>query len=108
MTRYELNIPEQVKDAIRQQLAYLRDQGAPEDRLDHWFRGLLDLLGTLCEWPRRFPVAETVTAAKGHEVRCANHGDYALFYRIDEEARVVEVIAFRHGRQRPWLEGEGE
>jgi plasmid stabilization system protein ParE len=104
--RYEVNLPDAVKDAIRQQTEYLRDQGAPEDRLTHWFLGLLDLLDTLCEWPRRFPVAETVTPAKGFEVRRANHGDYARFYRIDDPAQLVEVIAFRHGRQQPWLEGE--
>lgn len=37
----------------------------------------------------------------GYEVRRANYGDYAIFFRVDDAQQVVEVLAFRHGRRRP-------
>ena len=103
---YRVLMSPKVLDAIDRHLVYLRHEGAPPDRMDAWLEGLLATIDSLYLMPRRFPVAETVMGAKGYEVRRANHGDYALFYRINEDTRMVEVIAFRHGRQRPWLENE--
>jgi plasmid stabilization system protein ParE len=108
---YRVVIPQEVHEAIDAQVQYLINEGAPRDRVDDWLARLFDRIQSLDKMPRRFPVAEAVTAAKGYEVRRVNHGQYALFYRIDDSHRVVEFIAFRHGRQRPWLEddiGEGE
>ncbi len=101
---YRVVIPQTVLDAIDSHLRYLRREGAPAKRVDAWLDRLASHIDSLAELPRRCPVAEAVTAAVGYEVRRLKHGDYAVFYRIDERARVVEIMAFRHGRQRPWLE----
>jgi plasmid stabilization system protein ParE len=58
--------------------------------------------------PRRFPVAERESEMFGQEVRRVNHGDYAVFYFVDEGEGVVELLAFRHGRRRPWLGGDAD
>ncbi|MFN0132766.1 MAG: type II toxin-antitoxin system RelE/ParE family toxin [Phycisphaerales bacterium] len=104
---YGVLISPEVLDAIDRHLVYLRHEGAPPDRMEAWLGGLLATIDSLYLMPRRFPVAETVTAANGYEVRRVNHGDYSLFYHIDDNDHLVEILAFRHGRQRPWLEGEG-
>ena len=103
---YRVLMSPEVLDAIDRHLFYLRHEGTPPDRMDAWLGGLLASIDSLYLMPRRFPVAEALVGAKSYQVRRVNYGDYALFYRIDEEARLVEVIAFRHGRQLPWLEGE--
>ena len=59
---------------------------------------------SLEQWPRRFPVADAISQAKGYEVRRANYGEYAVFYRVDESRAVVELLAFRHARRRPWAD----
>ena len=41
---YRVVIPTTVLDAIDAQMAYLREQGAPPDRLDGWFMRLFDLI----------------------------------------------------------------
>lgn len=101
---YRVVIPGAVLDAIDAQMAYLVEQGAPPDRLTAWLASLYDLIESLDRLPRRFPVAEAVTAAQGDDVRRMNFGEYAVFFRVIDSRKVVELLAFRHGRQRPWKE----
>lgn len=101
---FRVVIARAAEDAIAAQVEYLKQQSAPPDRVDRWLTGLFDLIDSLNELPRRFPVAEAVTAAAGFEVRRVNYADYAVFFRVNDAQALVEVIAFRHGRQRPWLE----
>lgn len=102
---YQVLIPQEVEDAIAAQVDYLKGQaGASGERVDRWLVRLFDLIDSLQRWPSRFPVAATVSEAVGYEVRRANHGDYAVFFRVLHEKRLVELVAFRHGRRRPWLE----
>lgn len=103
---YRVVIPTTVLDAIDAQMAYLREQGAPPDRLDGWFMRLFDLIESLDRLPKRFPIAEAVSTATGEEVRRMNFGEYAVFFRVLDSRRIVELLAFRHGRQRPWTEAE--
>lgn len=102
---YRVSISPEVLDSIDRHIVYLRHEGAPPDRIDAWLGGLRATIDSLYLMPRRFAIAEAVTAAKGYEVRRVNHGDYALFYRIDDAAQRVEVMAFRHGSQRPRVDG---
>lgn len=103
---FRVVISRTVEEAIDAQVSYLSEQGAPEVRLRRWLDGVLDLVDSLSDWPTRFPVAEALSAAMGCEVRRANSGDYAIFFRVNEADRVVEILAFRHGRRRPWLESD--
>jgi plasmid stabilization system protein ParE len=104
---YRVVIPQQVLAAIDAHVQYLINDGAPPDRVDLWLARLLTIIDSLYVMPRRFPVAKALTAAKGYEVRRVNHADCAIFYRIDDGEQRVELIAFRHGRRRPWLEDDG-
>jgi len=102
--KYRVNISREVHRAIDAQIGYLLGQGAPRDRVDDWQIRLYDLMDSLAEMPRRFPVAELPSEELGYEVRRVNLEDYALFYRVDDAGGEVEFVVFRHGRRRPWLE----
>ncbi len=102
---FRVVITREAEDAIAAQVEYLKKQSAPEDRVVRWLAGLFDLIDSLYELPRRFPVAEAVTAVAGYEVRRVNYADCGVFFRVDDAQSLVEIVAFRHGRQRPWLEG---
>jgi plasmid stabilization system protein ParE len=99
---YRVEITEEVLAAIDEQIVHLAAHGAPHSRLESWYDGLVALIHSLETNARRYPVAEAVTAAAGYEVRRANYGEYAIFYRIRSRPKAVVVIAFRHGRRRPW------
>ena len=103
---FRVVIAQEVLAAIDAQVGYYLTESAPQDAVIAWLAGLYDRIDGLYTMPRRFPVARAVTRAKGYEVRRMNHGEHAVFYRVRDAAQTVEIIAFRHGRQRPWLEGE--
>lgn len=99
---YRVVIPDEVLAAIDAQVAYLVSAGAPYGRLSRWLAGLLECADSIGHMPRRFPVAEPVSLALGSEVRRVNFADYALYYRVHDDRREVVIVAFRHGRRRPW------
>lgn len=102
---YRVVITDEVLAAIDAQIAWYIDQGVSRDLIGTWLAELVGKVNSLRELPKRFGVAETVSRIVGHEVRRMNHGEHALFYRVRDQERIVEVLAFRHGRRRPWLEG---
>lgn len=102
---YRVIIPDEVVEAISHQVRYLRAEGAPDDRLEHWLERLFEKIDSLSSHPHRFPVARAVSSARGYELRRLNFGAYAVFFRVAEAAKLVEIVALRHGRQRPWEEG---
>jgi len=60
---------------------------------------LLEKIESLYEWPLRFPVADLESMARGIEVRKMSFGNYIVTYRVDESAKTVEVLSFRHGAE---------
>jgi plasmid stabilization system protein ParE len=85
-------------------LDYYFSQEVPVEVVAAWLRGLYGKVECLYDMPRRIPVAHWMTKAKGYEIRRMNYGEYALLCRVREDERLVEIIAFRHGRRRPWHE----
>jgi plasmid stabilization system protein ParE len=96
---YKVVLTDTVRDAIETQILFYRKEGVSEEVISRWLAKLIERVDGLYEMPLRHPVAELITAAKGLEVRRLHHGEHALFYCIDEEAMLVEVVAFRHGRR---------
>lgn len=105
--KYRVIYTQEVVNAIEAQVAYFIGEQAPSDRIESWLAGLYDCMIFLDQWPRRFPIAEAISRAKGYEVRRMNYGQCAIFYRVDDGRSVVELLAFRHGRRRPWSEETG-
>lgn len=97
-----VSISQAVLDAIDAQMHYFISRETPPDRLAAWHTRLFDLIDSLGDMPSRFPVSQLTSDAVGYEVRRANFGDYAVYFRIDTQKQLVEIVAFRHAAQQPW------
>ncbi|MGB0953275.1 MAG: type II toxin-antitoxin system RelE/ParE family toxin [Planctomycetota bacterium] len=100
---YEVVLTDTVRDAIEAQILFYKEEGVALDVISNWLAKLMQRIEDLYEMPHRYPISEIVTAVSGLETRRLNHGENALYYRVDEKAKRVEIIAFRHGRRRPGL-----
>ena len=103
--RYRVVTSASAVAALEEQAMYLREQGAPEDRVAGWLRRMLDAVDALEKWLHRHGVAHDVSDAIGFVVRRLYVDDYGVLYRVDDAAGVVEILAVRHGRRRPWTGG---
>lgn len=65
-----------------------------------WFNGLMDIIHSLVDHPRRCPLAEGFPPAK--EIRQLLYGrrPYLLFFRIKGDE--VQILHIRRGARKPW------
>jgi len=97
---YELSLsPGFVADA-EEQLSYLIDQGVSVDRAVAWYHRLLNRFDGIREWAKVHPIDERFLQETGIAARKINFGDYVILYRVDEDRRLVEIIALQHGATR--------
>lgn len=64
-----------------------------------WLRGLLDVIKGLEEFPTRYGVAPD-SEFLGRELRHVTFKSHRVVYLVEEDPRIVRVIAIRHGAQR--------
>ena len=83
---------------VELQVSYLAEQGVARHVIDAWFGKLSRRLLGLELWPRMYPVDADYSRAAGHTCRKVNFGDYLVFYRVVDEDRTVELIAFFSGK----------
>jgi plasmid stabilization system protein ParE len=102
--KYLVQVSREVEDAVADQVVYFHAHGAPDSRIERWLERLWDLVDSLSKMPRRFPVSVRESEMYGNELRRVNLGEYAIFYRVDEHEHAVFIVAFRHGKRRPWIE----
>jgi plasmid stabilization system protein ParE len=57
---------------------------------------LLDHVGLLTRFPRMGSVIR-----KRPRVRKLLHSPFLVYYKVDEDKRVIEVVHFRHGARKP-------
>lgn len=65
-----------------------------------WFNGLMDIIQSLANHPRRCPLAEGFPPAK--EIRQLLYGrrPYIVFFRIKGDE--VQLLHIRRGARKPW------
>lgn len=85
------------RQQIADQVAYLREEGTSDQRIEAWFEGLFDRVDDLSQYPLRHAAAESYSQAVGRPIRRMVYGQYLLFYHVDEGRMLVEVVAFHHG-----------
>ena len=85
--------------AIEKHAHYIAQQQAPINAL-HWLEKVLFSVGTLEYLPHRCPLAPE-NDSREYVIRMLIIQNCLLLYNVDEEAKAVHVIGFRHGRQRP-------
>lgn len=64
---------------------------------EKWFKRILLAISKLERMPRQHPPVKRLSAQLGVEVRRLVMGSYVAYFTINEDLRVIEIIAFRHG-----------
>ncbi|MBL4697783.1 MAG: type II toxin-antitoxin system RelE/ParE family toxin [Phycisphaerales bacterium] len=103
---YFVHYSPDIANLINAQVEYLEQQGASTPIVTNWLLELYDRIASLREHPKRFVVDTQRSEVIGYEIRRFNHGEYGVFYRVDDAQAVVEILDFRHGRRLPLSEDE--
>ena len=101
---YRVIYTHRVRNQISDQVAYFKRQNVSIEVIEDWTTRLMEKIESLYDWPLRYPVAEVESTARGVEVRKMSFGNYLVTYRVDETAKTVEVLSFRHGARRSEFE----
>jgi len=86
--------------AIEKHARYIAEQQqAPLGAL-RWLEKILLAVDTLEHFPHRCPRAPE-NDSREYVIRMLVIQSCLILYHVDDEAKVVHIIGFRHGRQRP-------
>jgi len=96
---YRVHYGPDIAGLIEAQVVYLEQQGAGTAVVIDWLLGLYDRIASLREHPKRFAIDTQRSQILGYETRRFNHGAYGVFYRVDADRGLVEILDFRHGRR---------
>ena len=100
MKRYTVSVSPSAADRIADYGAFIAEQSASQTIAQRWVDQVYKTIETLDQIPRRFALAEEDPHVDC-EVRRLLVGNYLACYTIDDEAKTVRVIGFRHGRRLP-------
>ena len=67
---------------------------------ERWIHSVFDAIDQLDQNPKRFGLAEE-SRFRDYDIHRQVIGSYLALYTVHEEAKIVRVIGFRHGRQLP-------
>lgn len=96
---YDVRLTAQTREAIYAQARYIaEDCGAPRNAAK-WLDRIMEAIESLEKFPRRCALAAE-NDHRPYEIRKINVGGYLVLFTVDDDARTVTMIGFRHGRQR--------
>ncbi len=98
--KYRVVVTDTVRALIREQASYIAHHEELPQRAAEWLVAVIDAAESLATRPRRFGFAEE-HGARPYEIRRIVVGGCLLLFSVADESRIVFVIGFRHGRQRP-------
>ncbi|NQU50462.1 MAG: type II toxin-antitoxin system RelE/ParE family toxin [Planctomycetes bacterium] len=98
--KYKVTFTFAIQKEIDSQIGHFINEKVPSPFIEQWLAGLLERLDSLSEFPSRCPVSNTYSSIKQFEVRRLIYGEYAPYYRINSEQRIVEILSLRHGRRK--------
>ncbi len=100
MKKYRVVLAPAALDALTAYVDYIAvDQQSPLVA-ERWLQKAWSKVLTLRAFPHRCALAPE-NAKSRHEVRALRVDRCLFLYRVDETARTVRVLAFRHGSQMP-------
>ena len=97
---YSVRYTDQVRNAVLEQARYIAVDCCAPINAERWLERVWDAVDSLEQWPRRCSLAQE-NDFRSFEIRNISVDGYLLAYTIDDDARTVWVIGFRHGRQQP-------
>lgn len=98
---YTRTVTQQIDDQIN---FFLHDRHVSSAVVAEWLTGLYDAIDTLYHSPKRYGVVDRLSEAMGfpvHRMPYGRDGSYLIYYRVDDTARIVEVLRFKHAAQHP-------
>jgi plasmid stabilization system protein ParE len=82
---------------------YIRHRGSFESA-ERWFNGIMAAMKTLCDAPRRCPLAEESRHLQA-EVRLLLYGKrnrrYKIYFAIHKETKTIRIFHVRHWARKP-------
>lgn len=97
--KYEVRLAADAEASILQQAAFI---AADNPRAaESWMAALYDAVHSLESMPRRCPLAGELSEAAGFAIHCLTIGSHSVFFRVNDETHIVDVLRFRHAAQRP-------
>jgi len=94
MKRYAVRVSPVVENAILEQARFIAAD-KPSAAIA-WLERLWDAMENLATLPERSPVSQPESEALGTDIRKLAFGDYILFYCVDHDQAIVEIVRFRH------------
>lgn len=97
---YSVEITASARRKILEQANYIAINAQAPLNAERWYERVWDVIRSLKESPHRHNFAPE-NELRPFEIRRAHVGRHFILFTINEEARKVIVIGFRHGSQLP-------
>ncbi|MGB0766325.1 MAG: type II toxin-antitoxin system RelE/ParE family toxin [Phycisphaeraceae bacterium] len=97
---YRVVYTERFQERVNNHVDYLLAERVSIETITAWYDRMYELLDSLDEIPKRFPVDEHVSNETGSLTRKLNYGKYVVLYTVDDDDRTVQIIEFIHGARR--------
>ena len=100
MQKYRVSVSSAATDKIAEYAIYIAEQSCSLDVADRWIDRVFDAIDGLDFFPQRFGLAEE-DAHRDFEIRRLVIGNYLALYHVNDDAKTVRVIGFRHASRLP-------
>jgi plasmid stabilization system protein ParE len=97
---YRVEVSAAALDSIREYVRFIAVKRKAPLSAERWLETINRAIDSLASFPTRCPLAPEDRLVS-YEVRSRIVGDYLILSNVDEAAKKVYVIGFRHGRRRP-------
>lgn len=104
--RYEVRMSDRAWAAVLRQGEYIAREGNSPQNSGLFLARVMDAIDELSFMPRR--CGRALEATGGVEVRAMPVDGFLLLFIVEDDARLVRIIAARHGRQSPLADLGGE
>ena len=98
MKAYKVGISDEAKEHMRRISAYIFHQLRAPQAAKNVRHDLRDAIFSLRTMPERIPLSR-IRALKSQNVRCMAVRKYLIYFRIDETARQVYILAVLYGKR---------
>ncbi len=100
--KYRVELSQFARDAIHEYVRFIAVERQSPLSAERWLQKVWQAVDSLETFPLRCPLAPE-HEHRHYEIRMRVVGDYLLLYTVDEPAKTVHVIGFRHGHRLPRL-----
>ena len=100
MKHYQVVVSPKTRQQISEYAHHIAESSGSNVVAERWANQVYDVIDRLEYFPRRFGLAEE-DSYRNYAIHRLILGNYLALYAVDDEARIVRVIGFRHGKRLP-------